>query len=131
MWPGPDDVIAHTCDTPSCVRNDEQGTYEIRGVLYPRWGHLVLTDKAGNTADAVAKARHAHGDRNGLHRRPERAARGEAVARAKLTTAQVREILQQGRAGETDSTLGTLYGVTRSAISSIRRRRTWRHVEAG
>jgi len=52
-----DDVIGHICDNPPCVRNDDEGTYEVRGVLLPRRGHLFKGTHADNVADKVAKGR--------------------------------------------------------------------------
>jgi hypothetical protein len=56
--PVPDGMgVLHTCDTPACVRNDEEGTYEVRGVLLPRRGHLFLGTQQDNVADMWAKGR--------------------------------------------------------------------------
>lgn len=55
-----EDVIGHICDNPPCVRNDEIGVYEVRGVLLPRRGHLFKGTDADNNADMVAKHRHRH-----------------------------------------------------------------------
>lgn len=50
-------VVGHTCDNPKCVRNDDRGTYEIRGVLLPRFGHLWLGTTADNIHDMRDKGR--------------------------------------------------------------------------
>lgn len=49
--------VCHTCDIRSCVRNDEQGTYEVDGIALPRWGHLFLGTRAQNLRDAANKGR--------------------------------------------------------------------------
>jgi hypothetical protein len=67
--------VLHTCDNTRCVRNDEQGTYEVNGKLLPRWGHLALGTGLDNSADSLAKGRANTGDRNGMRRYPERHAR--------------------------------------------------------
>jgi hypothetical protein len=46
---GPNDVVAHRCDNPRCVRPD----------------HLFITTSAGNTADREMKNRGAKKERNG------------------------------------------------------------------
>ena len=76
--PIPDGFFAlHTCDNPACVRNDDTGIYEVNGKTFPRWGHLWLGTSADNSADMVAKARQALGERNGHYTHPERTARGD------------------------------------------------------
>lgn len=62
--PVPDGLcVLHTCDIPACVRNDEEGIYEVRGVALPRWGHLFLGTKGDNWHDALAKGRARPGGR--------------------------------------------------------------------
>lgn len=53
--------VLHVCDVRLCVRNDEPGTYEVNGVLRPRFGHLFLGTPADNTADMMRKGRHYNG----------------------------------------------------------------------
>ena len=65
-------MVLHTCDNPPCVRNDDSGVYIVRGVPYPRFGHLWLGDAAANAADRVDKGRSATGERNGTKTHPER-----------------------------------------------------------
>lgn len=50
-------IVGHTCDNPPCVRNNDPGTYEINGVLVPRWGHLWLGTQQQNMLDMHAKGR--------------------------------------------------------------------------
>ena len=144
----------HTCDVPACVRNDGIGTYEVNGVLFPRWGHLWLGMDADNRADCVAKGRQARGDRNGARLHPERLARGsrngsrlhpesrprgpsswsrlhpERLARgerngnAKLTAAQVLEIMS-AIGSESLSSIARTYCVNPTTIQRIRNGRNW------
>lgn len=68
--PAPDDLgVLHTCDTPSCTRNDGEGWYEVGGVLYPRRGHLWLGPQSANMLDMLNKgrARGAHSKSDGGH----------------------------------------------------------------
>lgn len=123
-------VVCHACDDPLCVRNDDEGWYEINGVLRPQRGHLWIGTPAENSADMANKGRSAIGDYNGsrIHPdhllrgdqhpariRPERLARGErhgsrthpermphgeSHGNAKLTAAYVREMRARYAAGE-------------------------------
>jgi hypothetical protein len=64
--------VCHTCDTPTCCRNDgPEGTYEVEGVLYKRFGHLWLGTAQANSMDKVLKGRH------GAWTQPDRVPRGE------------------------------------------------------
>jgi hypothetical protein len=50
--------VCHTCDNPACRRNDgPEGTYEVGGASYRRFGHLWLGTQAANMADMKAKGR--------------------------------------------------------------------------
>jgi hypothetical protein len=110
--------ILHTCDTPACVRNDDQGTYEVAGVLLPRWGHLVLGTQTLNMTDMFQKRRNRRGDQ-----------RGERSGTAKLTAATVRAIRARGAAGERAASLARAFGVSHKAITNILRRQSWAHLE--
>lgn len=63
-WPKRHEIVLHacdvTCDTPLCVRNDDEGIYEIPGRPHPlpRRGHLALGTQADNVADMMIKGRH-------------------------------------------------------------------------
>lgn len=77
--PIPEGFMAlHTCDTRICVRNDDEGIYEVNGIVRPRWGHLWLGTTADNTADRTSKGRSASGDNNGSRTHPESRPRGTA-----------------------------------------------------
>lgn len=77
--------------------------------------HLFLGDDAVNVADMIDKARHAH---------------GEGCRQAKLTEAEVLEILSRyagGGVGRPE--LAREYGVSASCIQKITERKTWRHLQ--
>lgn len=62
--PVPDGIdVLHVCDNPLCVRNDDVGTYELRGVLLPRRGHLFLGTQTDNVRDMHDKGRARPGGR--------------------------------------------------------------------
>lgn len=66
-------LVCHTCDNPLCVRNDDEGTYDLEGVPHERRGHLWIGTEADNQRDKALKGRAI----SGLKLHPERAARGE------------------------------------------------------
>lgn len=92
--------VAHTCDTPACVRPS----------------HLFLTSHKGNMEDKVAKGRSHHpiGERN---------------PKVRLKASQVRAIRAQLSAGETPATLAPQYGVWPGTIRFIQQGVTWKHLE--
>lgn len=109
-------VIGHVCDVRNCHRNDDAGTYEVRGVLYERHGHLWLGTVAANNADRDDKQRAAIGSRN---------------TQTKLTDDQVREIrasYRKGVRGHGTPSLAKKYGVDQETVWSIVTGRTRRHV---
>jgi hypothetical protein len=133
--------IGHTCDVKLCVRNDgPEGTYEVGGVQYRRFGHLWLATHAANILDRDLKGRTAAGDRSPsrlhvgsrprgeshpLRKRPELAARGERVGGVRLTEQAVREIRHRAASGESHRSLAAAFGVNRRTISFVVQRRTW------
>ena len=119
--------ILHKCDNPSCVNPD----------------HLFIGTAADNSRDKIAKNRHAHGpafqaiqrrvtargDRNGMRTHPERVARGERSASAKLNASQVLEIRRKFDSRELRKfQLAKEYGVTQGAIDLIVTRKRWVHL---
>ncbi len=138
-----DDIIGHVCDNPSCVRNDDEGWYDIDGVLLPRRGHLFRGTTALNNRDAALKGRTARGNHNGAVLHPERVsagrrrhaalhpesvARGEAHSEAKLTDEAVRDIRRRaGQVRQVD--LAREHGVTQSLVSLVILRKAWRHLD--
>lgn len=88
----------HKCDTPRCVNPN----------------HLFLGTLKDNTADAVAKDRHA---------------RGERMRRNKLTAANVLEIRARYQRTMTAKELSALYGVTADTIAAAAVGKTWKHLK--
>lgn len=106
----------HTCDRPSCVRNDEAGIYVVGGRELPRFGHLARGTDLDNTTDKWAKGR-------GV------ALIGEAHGMAKLTDEQVLEIRRiYSTRGATQKALAKRYGVSPSMIRFIVAGQSWTHL---
>lgn len=126
--PVPDGLrVLHVCDVPLCARNDDEGTYEVRGVPLPRRGHLFLGTHADNMADMWAKGRGPIGDRNGSRKHIERMARGEQ--RSRFRDAEIIDIRTRYAAGGiTHRALAEEYGTTRRNIGNIIQRRSWTHL---
>lgn len=103
-------LVCHKCDVGICINPD----------------HLFLGTSADNTSDMIAKGRNRVGDRHPNRMYPERLPRGSKHRSAKLSEEDVREILL-GK--ESLSAAGRRFGVTKTAISMIRRRKLWRHVQ--
>lgn len=121
-------LVLHRCDTPTCVNP----------------AHLVLGTHRDNMADMVRKGRACSGDahwqrthpekrpigtRNGTHTRPDRVARGNAIATAKLDDDKVRAIRELAEEGFTQSSIAARFGVQQSSVSAIVRGATWKHVQ--
>lgn len=101
--------VCHTCDHPPCCNP----------------AHLFLGDHRTNMADMTRKGHTAPGGAP----TPERQARGERIAHAKLTAPDVRAIrLCYAQGGITFAALGRLYGVSDETVRVIVRRRAWAHV---
>lgn len=75
--------------------------------------HLFLGTHQDNVKDKIQKGRQARGERNN---------------HAKLTTDQVIAIREALRAGIAGHKLAITYGISPYVISSIKRRKTWRHI---
>lgn len=99
--PIPDGLcILHKCDNPRCVNPN----------------HLFLGTRPENTADMIKKGRAKHN-------------RGELSGRAKLTRDQVVEIRHlYASVNFSQSELGKQFGVSKSTIAAILRRRSWSHI---
>ena len=98
--PIPDGMhVLHKCDVPRCVNPS----------------HLFLGTNAENVADMDRKSRRVNAPR-----------RGEQNWRARLTEEKVLEIRKSAM---TQEALAGMYGVSRSAISAIRRGETWAYLK--
>jgi hypothetical protein len=129
--PIPDGLwILHTCDNRACVRNDDEGWYEMRGILHPRRGHLWLGTHQDNMDDMTDKGRAPTGEMNGRSLHPESTLRGEEIHNAILTEDDVRAIrlAYTGKYGCL-AALGRQYGVHEDTIGAIIRRRNWKWVD--
>lgn len=94
-------VVMHSCDNRKCVN--------------PK--HLSVGTQADNLLDAKSKGRNVTA-----------LLRGEKARTAILTEGKVIEIRQRLDSGETGAALAKEYGVTTSAISSIKQRKSWKHI---
>lgn len=94
-------VVMHQCDNRKCVNPN----------------HLTVGSQKDNLQDANQKGRMKSG-----------CARGELARTAILTADQVIEIRRRLEAGERGVILASFYGVTVSAISSIKQRKSWKHI---
>jgi hypothetical protein len=106
--------VCHGCDNPSCCNP----------------AHLFLGTAADNAADRNIKGRNnpPAGLRSGRYTKPERTARGERSASAKLTADKVAEIRRLYASGLTQQVIGDKYGVTRESIKQIVTGENWKHV---
>jgi hypothetical protein len=91
--------VCHHCDNPPCVNPT----------------HLFLGSRADNMADAVAKGRQAHGERNG---------------QARLTELDVNTIWKLLARGVTASSISIMFDVDPATISDIKCGKTWTHLAA-
>lgn len=69
----------------------------------------------------------ARGHQHGSRTKPERMRRGSSHGMSKLTESDVTEMLQSS---EPIAVVAMRYGVSKSTVSLVRRRKIWRHVEA-
>jgi hypothetical protein len=109
--------VLHNCptgDNPACVNPD----------------HLWLGTQPDNIADMTAKGRRrvAVGEANGQRKHPERTARGERNAGAKIGADVVAEIRKANANGESYSRIVERFGVSKSQVARIVRGQSWRHV---
>ncbi|PZF83226.1 HNH endonuclease [Jiangella anatolica] len=88
----------HACDNPPCVNP----------------AHLLVGTRKQNTADAVGRRRHAHGEKHG---------------RAKITEDDVRE-MRRRYATASASELALEFGISKTQVYYIALGRSWRHVDA-
>ncbi len=104
--------VCHSCDRPSCANP----------------AHFFLDTHAGNMRDMMKKGRcnSPRGDAHGSRLHPERMARGEAQGCAKLKASDIPIIRADGRA---QHKIAADYGVSQVAISLIKRRKNWSHIQ--
>jgi hypothetical protein len=118
-------LVCHKCDNPKCIN--------------PR--HLFLGTIAINADDASSKRRLATGSNNGLVMYKLKVASGEIVPthttgmpgesnhQHKLTKDEVRCIRNtHAQTFESYGELAARFGVTKSAIAAVIKRRTWKHI---
>lgn len=91
-------LVCHRCDNPPCINP----------------AHLFVGTQRDNITDCVSKGR-----RN--------TPKGESHCCARLTTAQVRQILL--RADEVNKLLAAEFGISPSTVCDIVKRRTWKSVK--
>lgn len=75
--------------------------------------NLRWDTQAGNCADKKVHGTHQAGEKHGMH---------------KLVSSQVSEIRRKRLVGQSLPSLAQEFGITKSAVSSICRRRTWKHI---
>lgn len=107
--------VGHVCDRPACVQNLDEGTYEVRGRIFPRYGHLIGMDNRANTHDKIDKGR-------------ARNVAGEEHPASKITEAIVHDIDLLWTQGSTQPEIARLYGIPQAEVSRIIRRERWSHV---
>jgi hypothetical protein len=133
-WPPSDMRICHHCDNPACVR----------------FSHLFLGSQLDNMRDAAQKGRlkyqvdpgwcrdaglnlarwhDRHPEIRRAPRTPSGFNRGEKAHNAKLTADDIREIRRRCDARESQRVIASDFGVSASAITVIKLRKTWTHVK--
>lgn len=104
--------VCHRCDVRNCVNPD----------------HLFVGTAFDNMRDASRKGRIARGDRNASRLHPSRLARGERNGFAKLTAPIVQRIRADRSAGMVLMDLAVRYGISRTQVHNIVKRRQWAHI---
>lgn len=105
MWiehngPIPDGLqVLHKCDNPPCCNPD----------------HLFLGTKKDNMQDMISKGRQKHD-------------KGEKASKARLTERDVVDLRRLALGGIARKELERIYGLTKSGVAAIIRRRAWKHV---
>lgn len=110
VGPIPDGLlVCHRCDTPSCINPD----------------HLFVGTPSDNIRDMIQKGR-GKGKNPRAGKSWNGARRGERNPRAKISEEQVLTIRADPRP---QSVIAAEYGISQSAISRIKRRQDWSHLE--
>lgn len=95
--------VCHRCDTPACINPT----------------HLFLGTQADNVADMCAKGRKVNAP-----------SKGEANGSAVLTERQALAIIAAAEQGETFTSIGARFGVSRVTAAKIAKRQGWKHLGA-
>lgn len=93
-----------------------------------RVANLEWASPADDGAHRVRMGRVPSGDRQGLRRHPERAARGERHGNSKLTDDDVRAIRRLVHGDMTQRCIAQLFRVSTGTVSLIKHRHAWAHV---
>ena len=114
--------VCHHCDRPNCCRAE----------------HFFLGTATDNMRDMASKRRHgsqtkpgrlARGDKHYARTHPDRLVRGERQGGAKLTASKITEIRSLYAAGGISfRRLGAQFAVTKTQISRIVFRKSWKHI---
>ena len=116
-----DKHVLHTCDNLCCVRFD----------------HLRLGTHKDNMDDRDMKGRVASGDRNGSRTKRYRnpfvrdggsGLVGEVHPQAKLTEAQVMQLLRFSRKGVINRRLAERFGISETHVGRLVKRTAWKHL---
>lgn len=97
-----DQLVCHHCDNPRCVNPD----------------HLFVGTHRDNTQDCWRKGRAS----------PPPRLLGSKNPRAKLRESVIPEVFRLRALGLTTYQIADVFGISRTAISAILKRKTWRHV---
>lgn len=103
-WPQDGVFVCHSCDNPNCINP----------------AHLWLGSCLDNTRDAAQK---------GLLKIP--IGIGESNSFAKLTVEGISQAAEWRRQGLTITAIGVRLGVSRSTISAVFRRKSWKTLDLG
>ncbi len=146
-WPIKGQFVCHACpdgDTPACVRNDDVGTYSVRGIEYQRRGHLWLGTPTANHQDMQDKGRQrsgdehparidpsylARGDNHPARANPGYLPRGERNGSAKYTAEMIRWIRAEHATGRSQISIAVECGRSKAFVSKVIRRETWMHLD--
>ncbi len=121
--------VCHHCDNPKCVKPDHlyvaTHAQNIRDIHIRGRANLVRGDKHWTKSQ---KERFT-GENNHARQHPERMARGERNGNSKLCEEAIRTIRTLYALKHANSyQIGAAYGVHRSVVMDIVKRKTWRHV---